>query len=42
MVSGNVFSILENVTEVVRPSHRLQGWTSPEIICRAMEIIAKY
>ncbi|MFW9788563.1 MAG: TldD/PmbA family protein [Candidatus Thorarchaeota archaeon] len=41
MVSGNAFSVLENVVEVAKTPHRLESWIGPEIICNSIDIIAK-
>ncbi|MBY8998042.1 MAG: TldD/PmbA family protein [Candidatus Thorarchaeota archaeon] len=41
MVSGNAFTMLENVIEIAKTPHRLQSWIGPEIVCKDMDIIAK-
>lgn len=41
MVSGNVFSMLENVTEIARTPHKLQSWIGPEIVVANLDVIAR-
>jgi PmbA protein len=41
MISGNIFTTLENVVEIAKKPHKLQGWIAPEIVVSDLDVIAR-
>lgn len=41
MISGNVFELLKNITEVAKKPHKLITWIAPEVVVKDIDVIAR-
>ncbi|MGQ4910718.1 MAG: TldD/PmbA family protein [Candidatus Thorarchaeota archaeon] len=41
MVSGNIYELLQNVTETAAAPHKLQDWIAPEIVAENVDVIVR-